>query len=121
MLLSHHGVLFFQEYVFDLFESGQKFLVFGHHKEVLDAVEEAVRKTLKTDFIRIDGSTPPSKRQILVNRFQEKDKVRVAILSITAAGTGLTLTAATTVVFAELYWGPTALLQCEDLAHRIGQ
>merc|ERR1719420_1683148 len=26
-----------KEYVFDLFESGQKFLVFGHHKDVLDA------------------------------------------------------------------------------------
>ena len=110
-----------KEYVFDLYESGQKFLVFGHHKDVLDAVQDAVQKKLKTQFIRIDGQTAPHQRQLMVDSFQQNDRIRVAILSITAAGTGLTLTAATTVVFAELYWGPTALLQCEDRAHRISQ
>ena len=73
------------------------------------------------DFIRIDGKTQQKKRQSLVDRFQNQPKCKVAVLSILAAGCGLTLTAANKVIFAELYWNPGSLLQAEDRVHRIGQ
>ena len=49
---------------------------------------------------------PPEDRKKFCDDFQVKDNVRVAVLSITAANTGLTLTSAHLVVFAELFWNP---------------
>ncbi|CAI9156061.1 unnamed protein product [Rangifer tarandus platyrhynchus] len=97
-----------------------KFLVFAHHLSMLQACTEAVIEN-KTRYIRIDGSVPSSERIHLVNQFQKDPETRVAILSIQAAGQGLTFTAATHVVFAELYWDPGHIKQAEDRAHRIGQ
>jgi len=71
--------------------------------------------------MRIDGSVPSEKRAELVNLFQNDEKCRVAILSITAASVGLTLTKAQTVIFAEYIWTPAIMVQAEDRAHRIGQ
>ncbi|XP_069838713.1 DNA annealing helicase and endonuclease ZRANB3 isoform X2 [Dendropsophus ebraccatus] len=97
-----------------------KFLVFGHHLSMLQACTEAAIEC-KARYIRIDGSVPSSERIHLVHQFQNDPDTRVAILSIQAAGQGLTFTAATHVVFAELYWDPGHIKQAEDRAHRIGQ
>ncbi len=110
-----------QEHLKETADTGVKFIVFAHHQEVIDGITEYVTKKLKLSYIRIDGGTPQADRQGLCRSFQEDSNVRVALLSITAAGVGLTLTAATVVLFAELYWNPGSLIQAEDRAHRIGQ
>lgn len=111
-----------QQYLKETLEATPgKILVFGHHSEVLMDLDDFVRKKLKTQTIVIDGKTPQHSRQGLCQKFQKDVNTRVAMLSITAAGVGLTLTAATVVVFAELYWTPGSLMQAEDRAHRIGQ
>jgi len=88
---------------------------------IYSGVQDAVvAKQIK--YIRIDGSVPPAKRALAVEEFQKSpDGKMVAILGITAAGTGLTLTAASTVVFVELSWTPGLMVQAEDRVHRIGQ
>lgn len=72
-------------------------------------------------YIRIDGQTKQEQRQANVDMFQGCDDCLIAILSITACATGITLTKASTVVFAEMYFTPAIMTQAEDRAHRIGQ
>lgn len=110
-----------KDYIKMMLEAEQlKFLVFAHHLTMLQACTEAAIEA-KAGYIRIDGSVPSSERIQLVHKFQSDPETRVAILSIQAAGQGLTFTAASHVVFAELYWNPGHMKQAEDRAHRIGQ
>jgi SNF2 family DNA or RNA helicase len=98
----------------------KSFIFFAYHRIVLDAVEEAVAaKNIK--YMRIDGSTSAEKRQANVEAFQANDSIRIAILSIMAAGTGVTLTRVSECVFGELYWVPGVMIQAEDRVHRISQ
>ena len=60
-------------------------LVFAHHHDVMDAFDDALTKS-KTKFVRIDGKTLGKERQERVQKFQNQTGVRVALLSITAAG-----------------------------------
>eukprot|EP00794_Sanderia_malayensis_P003577 gene3577-4081_t len=108
------------EYVQDLLEGERKFILFAHHQLMLNSITEMLTKK-KVSFMRIDGSTTSTARQENVQRFESDPNCLVAVLSITAASTGLTLTSATIVVFAELYWNPGVLVQAEDRVYRIGQ
>lgn len=109
------------EYISDMLECGrEKFLVFAHHKLVLDSITKELGEK-GISYIRIDGSTASAERQQLCDRFQSSQRSCVAVLSITAANMGLTLHAADLVVFAELFWNPGVLIQAEDRVHRIGQ
>jgi len=98
----------------------QKIIIFGFHMITLDNIQQLAEQ-LKESFMRIDGSTPQQDRQSLVDAFQNPDGPRLAILSIGACNSGLTLTACHYTIFAELTWTPSLLLQCEDRTHRIGQ
>jgi len=110
------------EYIIDTYfwegAALKKILIFAHHRIVMDKIDELLTSK-SVEFIRIDGST--TSREALCKKFQEEKNVQVALLSITAAGTGITLTAASRVVFAELNWNPMTMMQAEDRAHRYGQ
>lgn len=76
---------------------------------------------LQVNYIRIDGKTKNQDRGLLVERFQTNVNCKVAILSLGACNSGITLTATNLIIFAELTWNPSTLAQAEARAHRIGQ
>ncbi len=51
----------------------------------------------------------------ILKNSQNDSAVKVALLSISAAGVGITLTAASIVIFAELHWNPGHLVQVSSL------
>lgn len=94
-----------------------KMVVFGIHQNCI----KVLQKHIKAKHVTIDGSTSKHDRQIIVDIFQRDPNVRVFIGNLQAAGSGLTLTAAQTAVFVQMFWRPADHLQAEDRIHRIGQ
>ncbi len=106
------------EHVQGMLEEGvEKVVLFAHHHDVVDALAAE----FSGECVVLTGKTDMAGRQAAVDAFQNDPSVRVFIGSITAAGVGLTLTAASNVVFAELDWVPANVSQAEDRCHRIGQ
>ena len=95
----------------------QKVVVFAHHREVILALMER----FGDQAVCVMGGTDMEARSLAVRRFQEDQDVRIFVGSIRAAGVGLTLTAASHVVFLELDWSPGVMSQAEDRCHRVGQ
>ncbi|KAJ6646348.1 SWI/SNF-related matrix-associated actin-dependent regulator of chromatin subfamily A-like protein 1 [Pseudolycoriella hygida] len=107
-------------YVKEVLKEKLKFIVFAYHKVMLDAISSCLTKK-NIDFIRIDGTTRTDLRSTYIERFQNRKSCEVAVLSLKACNSAITLTAASLVIFAELDWNPSTLAQCESRAHRIGQ
>ena len=95
-----------------------KFVVFCHHK--------SVREILCMDLERfgvatIAGGQSAAARQDEIDRFQTDPTCRVMVAGLRAGNVGISLSAASYVVFAELDWSPSVHRQAEDRLHRIGQ
>lgn len=95
----------------------EKVVVFAHHRAVIGALMKHFGKRA----VGIIGGMKRENRDDAVRQFQEDDNVRLFAGSIRAAGVGLTLTAASHVVFLELDWSPGVMSQAEDRLHRVGQ
>ncbi len=99
-------------------DQNQPLLVFAHHHEVMNKLEEEIKG--KYSYGKIDGTISQDKRTQLVEDFQS-GKINLLILSIKAAGVGITLTRSSNVIFLERAWTPADEEQAEDRTHRPGQ
>jgi len=107
-------------------DRGERALVFIEHIKMQYRFVELVKREFGLPRVDlINGSTPIPRRQEIVNRFQQHlkrdDGFDLLVLGPKAAGTGLTLTAATHVIHLSRWWNPAVEEQCNDRVHRIGQ
>lgn len=108
----------FLELLEEVIEGGEKVLVFSQFTSMLDIFETDL-KARGVKYERLDGST--KNRQEVVDSFNEKDEIKVFLISLKAGGVGLNLTSASSVFLYDPWWNPMAEKQAIDRAHRIGQ
>jgi len=97
----------------------QQVVVFSQFKSVLHLLGKRLEKA-KIPHGLYTGDQNKQERDKLIDDFQA-GKVRVFAGSIAAGGEGITLTAASIVVFLDRSWKPSKNRQAEDRLHRIGQ
>jgi superfamily II DNA or RNA helicase len=108
------------DYTIQLARNVGKVVFFAKHIDVMDKAEEQfARAGLTTVSIRGDQS--PRARQEAIDAFDSDPDVSIVVASLSAAGVGLNLQAASNVVLAELSWTSAEQTQAIDRVHRIGQ
>jgi SNF2 family DNA or RNA helicase len=98
----------------------EKVIIFAYHRKVMDKLEHGLQ-SINAQFVRIDGSTSQRDRDRYIDQFKTNSDCQIALFSIGSCGTGLNLTVATTILFAEMYWCRNSHAQAEDRIHRLNQ
>jgi SNF2 family DNA or RNA helicase len=104
----------------EIIGSGHKVVIFSQFVMLLERVREALTKHFP-DLNRFDLTGMTLDRQKPVQGFQNAPGAAVMLVSLKAAGTGITLHAADYVFLLDPWWNPAVEAQAVDRVHRIGQ
>ena len=106
----------------EVIEEGESALVFSQFREIGDALEHHLRHTRHYPTYYIHGGTNRNKREQMISAFQDPETPpTIFLLSLKAAGVGITLTKANHVFHFDRWWNPAVEDQATDRAFRIGQ
>ncbi|MCC7109723.1 MAG: DEAD/DEAH box helicase [Deltaproteobacteria bacterium] len=97
----------------------RKVIVFSQFVEMQKLLFDVLERVGAKDALWLHGGS--KNRGEIVAQFQDPNGPRVIVVSLKAGGTGVTLTAADTVVHYDPWWNPAVEDQATDRAHRIGQ
>jgi len=100
--------------------SGHKVVIFSQFVMLLDRVREALTKHFP-DLARFELTGMTLDRLKPVQSFQNAPGAAAMLVSLKAAGTGITLHAADYVFLLDPWWNPAVEAQAVDRVHRIGQ
>jgi len=99
---------------------GSKCLIFSQSIQMMNILEKFVA-SLDIVFCRMDGKTPISERQHLVDRFNKDDSIKVFLLTTKVGGLGVNLTGATRIIIYDPDWNPSNDMQARERSWRLGQ
>ena len=116
-LIAYEKIPYTCELIDKCLEMDKKVIVFTNFTMTLDMLHEKYKK----NSVVLDGRMTKEKKQASVDKFQNDNKIKIFIGNIVAAGVGLTLTAAETVIMNDLSFVPSHHSQAEDRAYRYGQ
>jgi SWI/SNF-related matrix-associated actin-dependent regulator 1 of chromatin subfamily A len=103
------------DFIDDLLRAGEPVVVFAHHKEVVNILEDELR-THKP--VKVVGDTPKAQRQKNIDAFQS-GKTKCFLGNIGSCGEGIDLSVADTIVFVEPTWQTSALEQASSRVENI--
>lgn len=104
----------------------RKVLLFTQTKQMLNILEELLIAMNKEQdhlfpYLRMDGSTPISRRQTMVDTFNTDPDYKVFLLTTRVGGLGVNLTGASRVIIYDPDWNPSTDMQARERAWRLGQ
>ena len=105
----------------EVFIGGEKVLIFTSYTKMADIIAKDLHHRYGVPFTIIDGRTPVTERQPLIDQFGMTMTSAGLVLNPRAAGTGLNITAANHVVHFNLEWNPALEDQATARAYRRGQ
>ena len=100
---------------------GHKTLLFAQHRIMLDILEKDIKHMGGMNYRRMDGNTPISSRQAIVDEFNANPEVQVFLLTTKVGGLGINLTGANRVIIYDPDWNPSTDIQARERAWRLGQ
>ena len=106
------------ELIADIVENGRKVVVFSNWSQITQVLFDKLQDYGVAYFT---GETSDSDRRDAIEYFQEDESCQIIIGTFGALGTGVTLTAADTVILLDEPWSKANEEQAIDRLHRIGQ
>jgi superfamily II DNA or RNA helicase len=110
----------FVELIAELMAAEMKCVVFSQYTGMLELMEDYLQKA-GIGFCSLKGSMTVSKRQKMIDRFNNDPDCRVFCASLLAGGVGIDLTSGQAVIHYDRWWNPAREEQATARVHRMGQ
>ena len=105
-----------KQFIHDVIDGGDKLIVFAFHKSVMSEIMATFPGS-----VSVTGSDSQEKKQAAIDKFQNDPDCKLIALNYKSGGVGITLTAASRILFIEFPWTASDCEQAECRAHRNGQ